>query len=245
MNRCAITGKYPNMINEEINSKIINLWNKYFKNDLDVYAPLFYDEFKKGGILFVGLNPSFSTRGFKTILRNTEYKDIDPEIFFKWSRVSSDHKLINDCIKVENYAYANYSQYFGRPVEIAKKIGLDWQHIDIFLYKETAQNNFLDRIMDKGLLNNFALDQIALFEEILSKIEPRCVVVANAFGSELLRKHIKDDLVWDEKNGFHWFTKGDKKIPMFFSSMLSGQRSLDRWSYERLMWHVEKAVEMA
>ena len=46
------------MRNEEINSKIVTLWNKYFKNDQDVYAPLFYDEFKKGGLLFVGMNPS-------------------------------------------------------------------------------------------------------------------------------------------------------------------------------------------
>jgi hypothetical protein len=64
------------MRNEKINSKIITLWNKYFQDDPDVYAPLFYDEFKKGGLLFIGLNPSFSARGFKTIFKNTEYKDV-------------------------------------------------------------------------------------------------------------------------------------------------------------------------
>ncbi|MDP2704885.1 MAG: hypothetical protein U1D31_01945 [Patescibacteria group bacterium] len=231
------------MRNEKINSKIIALWNKYFKNDPDVYAPLFYDEFRKGGLLFVGMNPSFSVRGFKTILQNTEYKDMDPSTFFKWSNISANPALIDDCVKVENYAYANYSLYFGRPVEIAKKVGLDWQHIDLFLYKETAQNNFMARITNKEKLNQFALDQIALFEEVLTKIEPCCVVVTNAFGSELLRDHIKNDLLWDEECGFHWFTKSGKKIPMFFSSMLSGQRALDRWSYERLKWHIGQAVK--
>lgn len=233
------------MRNEEVNSKIVALWNKYFKDDKDVYAPLFYDEFKKGGLLFVGMNPSFSARGFKTILQNTEYKDMDPVTFFKWSNISANPALIDDCIKVENYAYANYSLYFGRPIEIAKKVGLDWQHIDLFLYKETAQNSFMARITDKGKLNEFALDQITLFEEVLAKIEPRCVVVTNAFGSDLLRKHIKNDLAWDEERGFHWFTKSGKKIPMFFSSMLSGQRALDRWSYERLVWHIGQAVKDA
>lgn len=231
------------MRNKEINSKIIALWNKYFQNDVDVYAPLFYDEFKKSGLLFVGMNPFFSTRGFKTILQNTEYKDMDPATFFKWSNVSANPALIDDCINVENYAYANYSLYFGRPVEIAKKVGLDWQHIDLFLYKETAQNSFMARITDKRKLNEFALDQFALFEEILTKIEPHCVVVTNAFGSEILRKHIKNDLTWDEERGFHWFTKPGKKIPMFFSLMLSGQRALDRWSYERLVWHIAQAVK--
>ena len=233
------------MRNEEINSKIVALWSKYFKNDPDVYAPLFYDEFKKGGLLFVGMNPSFSARGFKTILQNTEYKDMDPATFFKWSNISVNPALIDDCIKVENYAYANYSLYFGRPVEIAKKVGLDWQHIDLFLYKETSQMSFINRIVNGAKLNEFALDQIALFEESLLKIEPQCVVVTNAFGSELLRKHIKDHLVWDEERGFHWFTKGGKKIPMFFSSMLSGQRALDRWSYERLVWQIGRAVKVS
>jgi len=231
------------MRNETINSKIVALWNKYFKDDKEVYAPLFYDQFKKGGLLFVGMNPSFSARGFKSILKDTEYKDLDPASFFKWSNISANPVLIDDCIKIENYAYANYSLYFGRPVEIAKKVGLDWQHIDLFLYKETSQSSFTNRIMDGTKLNQFALDQLALFEEGLIQIEPQCVIITNAFGSELLRNYLKNHLVWDEDKGFHWLTKGKKKIPIFFSSMLSGQRSLDRWSYERLVWHIQQAVE--
>jgi|GEM_PF-4315975 len=56
---------------------------------------------------------------------------------------------------------------------------------------------------------------------------------ANTLQSECqgYREYIKDDLSWDAERGFHWFTRGGKKIPMFFTSMLSGQRSLDRWSY--------------
>jgi len=231
------------MRNKDINSKIVTLWNKYFQDDNDVYAPLFYDEFKKGGLLFVGMNPSFSARGFKTILQNTEYKDIDPAKFFKWNNISSNPKLIDDCIKVENYAYQNYSLYFGRPVEIAKKVGLDWQHIDLFLYKETSQTDFMNRVRSKGVLNEFGIDQIKLFEDILVQIEPRCVVVSNATGSEILREYIKSDLLWDADRGFHWFTKRGRKIPMFFSSMLSGQRALDRWSYERLVWQIGQAVK--
>jgi len=230
------------MRNEEINSKIIALWNKYFKNDPEAYAPLFYDEFKKGGLLFVGMNPSFSARGFRTILQNTEYKDMDTATFFKWSNISANLALIDDCIKVETYASKNYLQFFGRPIEIAKKVGLDWQHIDLFLYRETSQNNFMNRVRNNGVLNEFGMDQIRLFEDILIQIEPKCVVVANATGSEILREYIKNDLSWDAERGFHWFFKDGKKIPMFFTSMLSGQRSLDRWSYERLVWHIGQTV---
>ena len=231
------------MRNSSINQKIIALWNKYFKDVPSVYAPLFYDEFKKNAIVFVGMNPSFSVRGFRTILADTEYWQIDPVTFFKWGNVSGNLALVDDCIKIENLAFKKYPQYFGRPTEISEKLGVPWQHVDLFLYKETSQADFMKRIHEGKKLNQFALDQIALFEEVLVQAEPRCIVVTNAFGSELLREHIKDDLVWDGERGFHWFTRSGKKVPMFFSFMLSGQRSLDRWSYERLVWHIGQAIK--
>jgi len=233
-----------NIKNEKINSKIVVLWNKYFKDNGDVYAPMFYDDFKQGGLLFVGMNPSFSDRGFRTILRGTEYENIVPTSFLKWKNISSNLKLIDDCINIENYSYKNYKSYFARPVELAKEVGLDWQHIDIFLYKETSQTDFKKLITNGDTFNEFANEQISLFEEVLITINPKCIIVSNAFGSELLREHIKNDLVWDESRGFHWFTRGNKKIPIFFSSMLSGQRALDRWSYERLKWHIGEAVKV-
>lgn len=114
---------------------------------------------------------------------------------------------------------------------------------DLFLYKETSQSDFMNRVRSKGKLNEFGMDQIMLFEEILVQIRPRCVVVTNATASEILREYIQDDLSWDSERGFHWFTRGGKKIPIFFTSMLSGQRALDRWSYERLVWHIGQAVK--
>lgn len=231
------------MKNEKINSKIIALWNKYFQNNTEVYAPMFYDDFNQGGLLFVGMNPSFSESGIRTILRATQYEHIDPSSYFKWKNISSNLRLVDDCINVENIAYKKYKKFFGPPDKIAKEVGLGWQHIDLFLYKETSQTKFKKRILSKGMLNAFALDQIALFEEVLEVINPQCVIVANALGSELLRKYIKNDLEWDASRGFHWFTRGGKRIPMFFASMLSGQRALDRWSYERLKWHIGQAVK--
>ncbi len=97
--------------------------------------------------------------------------------------------------------------------------------------------------MENGKLNQFALDQLTIFKDALLAVKPKCVVVSNAFGSEIVREYLKSDLQWDEKRGFHWFTQGNVKVPMFFTSMLSGQRSLDRWSYERLVWQIKQAVK--
>jgi len=229
------------MKNPKINHKIIELWSKYFKDNPSVYAPIFYDDFKRNSILFIGMNPSFSLKGFKLILKNTEHSNINPISFFKWKNIFLNQNLIDDCIKIENYSKNNYF-YFDRFVEISKKIGIDWQHIDLFLYKETSQKDFKEHIMDGKKLNQFAIDQINLFKEILFEIKPQCIIISNAFASEIFREYFDNNLLWDKNKGFHWFVMENKKVPIFFSYMLSGQRALDRWSYERLVWHIGRAV---
>ena len=182
------------------------------------------------------MNPSFSVSFIASWLRDSEYRNIDPATFFKWSYISSNHDLIDCCIDYENYAYGNHP-YFNRPREIANKVGLDWQHVDLFLYKATNQETFTSRITEKG--EQFARDQIELFGQVITKIAPCCLAVINAGASEKLQGYFKDELAWDDECGFHWFRN---KIPIFFSSMLSGQRALDRESYERLKWHICLAV---
>lgn len=219
------------------------MWDKYYAHDPKAYAPLLYDTFAKDSLLFVGMNPSFSASGFRSIFRNTKYESIDPTKFFLWSNISKSPDLVEQCIAMDKHAYTNYSLYFGRPIEIAEAVGLPWDHIDFFLYRETSQSNFMKRIHEGPNLNQFAHDQLAIFYDVLKAVRPRCIVVSNAFGSELIRKEYADFLKWDEKRGFHRIQLNGEKVPIFFSSMLSGQRSLDRWSYERLVWHVRQAVK--
>ena len=166
----------------------------------------------------------------------TKYEDIDA--FFKWSHISANLVLIDSCIDYENIACDTYSSYFGPLKEIAEKAGLAWQHIDLFLYKKTDQEKLMNLIREKGKLNQFALDQIALFKQVFAKIEPCCLIVINAKASEILRGHFNDDLAWDDRRGFHWLRN---ETPIFFSSMLI-RGALDRWSYERLMWHISLAA---
>ncbi len=189
------------------------------------------------------MNPSFSTTAFRTIFKNSDYKDINPKEFFKWINISRHTDLVDQCIVMDKHAYTNYSLYFGRPIQIAKEVNLPWDHIDLFLYRETSQTDFMKRIYDENNLNQFALDQLNIFKETLHEVNPKCIVISNAHGSQIVREYLSKNLVWDEKRGFHWYTGNDSKVPIFFTSMLSGQRSLDRWSYERLVWHIGQAVK--
>ena len=230
------------MINAEINRKIIAVWKKYFNTSNEVYGPLFYDELTKGGLVFVGVNPSFTLKGFKHVLRDTEFESIDPESFFLWSNIGASVKHVDTCVLIDRNWTHKYHSYFKKMHEMADAIKLPLQHIDVFLYKQTSQNDFLSRIIHKGKLNEFGEAQLAIFDEVLKTIEPKVIVVANAFASSIVRTHFKDVLKFDEEHGFHILSLGSRKIPIFFSSMITGQRALDTGSYERLKWHVTQAV---
>ena len=88
------------VINETINRKILAIWKKHFVSRDDVLAPIFYDDFKQGGILFVGMNPSFSPPKIRLIVRDTEFENLEPESFYRWSNIVSDEKNIDICIKL-------------------------------------------------------------------------------------------------------------------------------------------------
>lgn len=228
----------------KINEKIATLWEKHFGNSDEVYVPLFYSDFTKDSILFVGLNPSFSKQGFKRLLKGTEYESIDPDKFFKWKNVLSDPAYVEKYVGIDKISYDRYSSYFKILRIIAEKAGAPWEHIDLFLYRHTSQKQFLPLIMTGNKLNEFGKDQIKLFTEVVNVAQPIVIVVINAFGSELVREYFEDDITFDDRFGYHHLVLADgRKVPIFFSSMLTGQRALDRWSQERLVWHIRQAVQ--
>ena len=227
------------MINSQINTKIVDLWNRYFKGRADIRAPLFYDKLETNALLFVGVNPSFSSQGFAKVLKGTEYENLNPDTFYQWSHVSSDNKYIEDCIAIDRYSLTKYKSYFKRIEDISKKVHVPWYHIDTFLYRETSQKDFLKRIHQKQKLNNFGIDQLEIFREVLQLMQPKVVVVINAFASKTLRSFFKENLSFDESTGYHTLRLEGVSIPIFFSSYI---RALDLGSYERLASHIRQAI---
>lgn len=227
---------------ESINEAIIALWNKYFATDEEVYAPLFYTDLKKQGLLFVGMNPSFSERGFSRFLKGSTYEGMDPKDFFLWKNVRQNPARVMACAEIDRLAHTTYPNYFGVLRDIAQKVRLEREHIDLFLYRETNQSSFESRILSKGKLNDFAKDRLNLFRQVVEGINPKGIVINNARGSKIVLDYFKDDLAYDSETGCHLLTTKSGKIPVFFSSMLSGQRSLDVHSRERLVWHIKKVL---
>ncbi|MDP2668345.1 MAG: hypothetical protein Q8P07_00720 [bacterium] len=225
-------------LNTEINKKIIKLWRKQFGASENVCAPFLYGNFVQDSLLFIGCNPSFSEKGFRDFLRNGNEK-LDPKVFFKWANIYANSDNIAKCIEIDRAAFEYYDAYFKKLKEISNEVRLPWEHADLFLYRQTSQKDFKQHIMNKKNLNEFGESQIKIFREVLDAMRPKIIVVANAFASQIFQNEFSKEISFDNAYGWHWFKN---KIPIFFSSMLSGQRALDRGSYERLKWHIGQAA---
>lgn len=208
-----------------------------------MYAPLLYNEFNTDGIVFVGINPSFSEHALKHIFKESELGLKNPTEFFSWKNISNSPENIKLCLEAERLAHDKHS-YFKPTRNIAEALNVPYEHIDLFLYKLTSQEEFKKLIYENGELNQFAIDQLNIFDNVLTATKPKVIVIANAHGSEIVQNRFSDRLTYNKSKGFHYLKLSDgKKVPIFFSSMLSGQRSLDVWSRQRLQWHIGKALK--
>lgn len=211
------------MKNSKINQKIIDLWAKYFKPTSDVKVPVFYDTPKKGGIIFIGMNPSYSDKAFKKLIKDSKVftmKEIH-EIYnySSFLKVKDKSQRVDFIIDRESVWSDMYPEYFGPMTKIADYNKTFFQYIDLFVFRGTKQNEALKKIIEKETkdhitLNEFGKDQLKIFKEILTQYSPKVIIVANANASQIFKQEFANDLGWNEKKGYHSFKN---KIPIYFS----------------------------
>lgn len=234
------------MQNPKVNQAIIDIWNEYASVlGQDLLAPIFYDDFKKDRpILFIGLNPSFSVKGNGHIHKGTAYENYD----YKWQTVSKGNpeKYVQAELEMAQKAYEKYSIYFKKFKEIAKYLNLEWEHIDLFFYRQTSQKDFKKFICSNKKqteLTDFGKKQLEISLSMIESIRPKIILVANADASRIIKENLKINSDDFDKLGFNTIKIDGHKVPIFFSSMISGQRALDNNSFERLKWHMKQSLE--
>ncbi len=183
---------------------------------------------KKDSILFIGLNPSYT-----------------------------------DDSKISGVGYYNleqegntYKRYFKKFEDLSKR--QEWGHLDLLFVRETKQEN-IDNIMHQEHGVSFIWEQLKVTNEILIQTRPKVIIVCNTkarhfLGKDMEKKNNNEPEKWvwlgynfkfDEQIGTHRITNENsplKGTPVFFTSMLSGQRALDNGSFERLEWHVKFTI---
>ena len=117
----------------------------------------------------------------------------------------------------------------------------------MFAIRETNQKtsaaSLYKKQSDKSIkLSEFGEAQFRIFEELLELAEPNVVVIANAAASEIYQWIRRESLAFDNENGYHLDRIGQREVPVFFTSMLTGQRALDLGSRRRLFWHLARAL---
>lgn len=208
-------------IKELYQIQIDEIWNNSLYNNIEVlqrgYA--IHDRIKKNSILFLGINPSFSGK---------------PKSISHFINIDEDQKS---------------HPYFNRFKEIASKTNLSWAHYDLFFFRETRQN-FIHTLLKDAVGTDFLYKQLELSREIILAAQPKIIVVSNTMSRHFMgfdKNREKNTGVWmdfdfifDHEIGTYRITNTElKDIPVFFTSMLTGQRALDNGSYERLIWHIK------
>lgn len=230
------------MENVVIDTKAIdNIWKKYVKNP-DELNPRdnivdrgyhIEKELPKGGILFLGMNPSYP-KGTENDTKNRTYirkKDKDTFVY-------------GDSYHVTEKSDGNY---WKKLLETAKLLGESQLcHHDLFFVRERNQATVLN-LIDDAAWKKFFNEQLQMSEEIVKAAEPRIIVVVNAGVSNLIKaKHVfgfNPTPYWWEKLGVDMLQINGKNTPILFTGMLTGQRAIDNGTYNSLMWHINYVLQ--
>ena len=196
--------------------------------------PMQYPSLHPGRLLFVGFNPSFSTRALRTGDDATliDVGDLDDRDQVR-QRISAEaHWRRPDSLYPYFVPFAAFS--------------LPWEHIDVFAVRERDQDKVRRAL---GLHEDhpwspFAERQFEVFESLLASLRPTGVVVVSALGSTLLSKRWNQSgrLKPAEHAGKGLLRGMGREIPVFFASMLSGQRAMDRFSRARMLHEVRSTL---
>lgn len=220
---------------EQFNKQAIEIWKN--TNHTETLMPFQYASIKVAELVIVGINLSFNKKYPVNIKINSKEAITNMSDLYLWKEgwENRHQYMINHEIEFEQTlpfftAYRNFS----------KKIGYEnqWQHLDLFALRGTNQAEVLPLILEnrKNLrnLNSFGKLQIELFKEMITKINPNIVVIANATAAKILIHafEINEELN-NNLTKFSW--KELPKTTFFLSGMLMGGRSMDTHSMQRLV----------
>ena len=198
------------------------IWQEEIFHEFCQYPPMSVSSLPENAILFVGLNPSLSEKQ-KQILSANQCQQL---VFYDTS--------------IEKHSY------FNKFKEIGNHLNCNWGHFDLLFLQETKQNKVAD-LLKSPIGQDFVERQLQvtrlIFDQLLKSVEPIIFVVNNSLSRDLLQNKFFQwfdyDLIWDDNLG----TSRINQHPFFFTSMLTGQRALDKGSFERLIWHIKLVKE--
>lgn len=215
------------------NSELRMLWKEVIDSgtwpeaDIPKLWPLEYQTgISTPTLVFVGMNPAYAKREPREKpITNTDVL-LDPK---------GRTELCED-------TRSPSSPYF-RPFDwFVEKTSLPgWTHLDIFAVRHTDQSAVKRALGLDGQWTDFAIRQFMIFKGLLEQIDPPVIVVPNAFASRILSNALEAGEMSPE-HGCHFLKLNGRQIPAFLSGMLTGQRAMDVYSRDRLIYQARKMI---
>lgn len=204
---------------EEFGKEIEAIWkeDKYDYIESKKRGFAVQDDLEENSLMFIGINPS--------------YNGISGNIFY-------------------DNSHGETHQYFKKFIDISSQVGLNWTHLDLLFLRETNQK-VVKSLADSNLGHTFFDEQLKISKKIIERSKPKIIVVNNTYARDLLHSELfsspKYNFEFDETIGTYRIVKNKELngIPIFFTSMLTGQRALDLGSYKRLIWHIKYVLKIS
>ncbi len=206
-------------IEENFKQRVEALWKaeKFKELELIKFGYSIQKNLIKNSILFIGINPSNSDDSIK-------------KEFYYSPQDGSHHK------------------YFKKFSEVSNKTNIPWSHIDLLFVRKTDQKSIPSLENKCGNVGKeFLSANLQISKELIELCSPQVIVVNNTLAKKYMGKNTELANEWigyvssfDNTAGTHFINncKQLSGVPVFFTSMLTGQRALDNGSFERLIWHI-------
>ncbi len=222
-----------------INNDLLNLWKSPLANG-QTLAPIQYPDAPANPIVFVGINPSFSAKGWAALAKYNTSGLPPPENVFLWPQLhfNQQHAIAWEIIALKHY------RYFNKFRGLARVVGKPWFHLDLFATRVTVQKSLLAQLqlkLNPLSLNSFGSAQLDLFDKALEIVRPCAVIVANSAAAQIYiqRRNPKFDANFCCYVDAVGTAEQRTEFPMFPSGMWSGG-ALDIYSIERIFCQVAK-----
>ena len=127
--------------------------------------------------------------------------------------------------------------------KISSQLKIPFDHFDLYFFRMRSSKKYF-KLLEENKESKFFEKQLNLsLNTITNTINPKIIFVANKEASDIFLSHFNKNIKFDEKEGFHILTLSNKRIPVFFSGMISSARSVDNYTLERIVWHIRQALK--
>ena len=190
------------------------LWEDYKGLPLTENGYDIVDHLYKDTVLFVGLNPAIDSAD---ILGERTFGDLKPDAYPYFR------------------AIANMANSVGAPL---------YSYLDLLGIRSNSQAIIKENVNKKSKFKVFCEKQVDMAVRAMRMAKPKVIVVCNALARDLLNGHDGFKTVFDDNIGTDVVVSRNELegTPVFFTSMLSGQHSLDVGSRKRLIWHIKQVL---